>query len=444
MRQLLVLSLLIGLLGSVSAQSVRSLGMAGLIFPGPEATFYNPAYAAFPNRYGAPAGFQLPIGLLGFLRPGANPLNFFSNRQSFIDNFDLLTFYDQFNHLGEFLINPARSPERVIFNFSANSVSITDGAGRPINLDFSVGNSGSARTGGSLTPPPLLSFPLALVPGLYLELGLFAGIGGFTVAPDANLRTALATQSIEAGKSYGLEGKANASAGVSAGFAYATLLPNIPDFEGKVYVGARGEAFYGLAYVEATGRLETNTDANKIPGEPQPIYKLFTVIPGSGNGFGLRADLGTAVALKDGAFGLGVRNAVGFARWNGTEYSRQADPQNPGQFITTSLPSTRSGGGVAPAVFVNGAYQPELEVGTLLVGADLNFASTLAGHLGLEYALGPARFRTGLGLDGGFKFGLGAGLALPGLILDTALTTHTGPVVGGTVFGIALSAGFNF
>jgi hypothetical protein len=33
---------------------------------------------------------------------------------------------------------------------------------------------------------------------------------------------------------------------------------------------------------------------------------------------------------------------------------------------------------------------------------------------------------------------------MPGFNLDAALTTHTGPVVGGTVFGIAMSLGFNF
>ncbi len=79
-----------------------------------------------------------------------------------------------------------------------------------------------------------------------------------------------------------------------------------------------------------------------------------------------------------------------------------------------------------------------------MVGGDLGYEGSLYGRVGGEYSLGPTRLRAGLGFDNGFRFGLGAGFVGPGFSLDTALTTHRAPIVGNTVFGIALSLGFNF
>jgi hypothetical protein len=62
--------------------------------------------------------------------------------------------------------------------------------------------------------------------------------------------------------------------------------------------------------------------------------------------------------------------------------------------------------------------------------------------LGLEYPLGPVALRTGIGYEGGLRFGVGMGLNLEALALDLALTTHQAPLVGGTVYGIALALNF--
>ena len=233
MRRLLISALFL-LLPSF-AQSVRSLGMAGVLLPGPEASYFNPAYAAYPaSTYGAPAGFNLPLGLLGLLRNETNPFNYFGNRQAFINSFDLLSFYDQLNHINEFLINPPRSPDKVVFNISADTISVTDGAGRPLNLGFGVGNAGVNATAGSLTPSPFFRIPFNLTPQFYLDFGIFAGVGGFSLDADAKLKALLASGQVAANETYGVIGKGNGEAGLSVGFGYAVALPPIPDFEGKV------------------------------------------------------------------------------------------------------------------------------------------------------------------------------------------------------------------
>lgn len=57
------------------SQGVRSLGMAGLVLPGPGAAHLNPAYAAFPvELYGSDPGFRLPLGVLSqVFCPESNP-----------------------------------------------------------------------------------------------------------------------------------------------------------------------------------------------------------------------------------------------------------------------------------------------------------------------------------------------------------------------------------
>jgi hypothetical protein len=45
-------------------------------------------------------------------------------------------------------------------------------------------------------------------------------------------------------------------------------------------------------------------------------------------------------------------------------------------------------------------------------------------------------------MRGGLRFGVGMGLYLEALALDLALTTHQAPLVGGTVYGIALAVNF--
>lgn len=453
MRRWFALFLVLSLAPSL-AQSVRTQGLGGLLLPGPEAARYNPAYAAYPaGNYRYNEGFRLPIGLLGFLRQSANPFNYFFNQEAFFDKangFDLLTFYDQLTHLDSFLLNPARSPDEVVFTLLPSGISITDGQGNPLRTSFSLGTGGSAPT--SLTPPPLFGVPLPLgVPGLSLELGLFLGTDGLSITPSDTLRSALSTGKVNPNTEYSLTGTGNAQAGISLAMAYATPLPAIPGLEGQLYGGVRGEGFYGLAYGEAqaTAKARTNNQGQFDPNATSYSTKLFYSYLGNGTGFGVRADVGLALdypVVGSGpdknalvTVGLGIRNLMGFSRWQGSEVTLDSSGTS-----SNPQPATRSSGGFRPAFYLNGAYQSPLEVGSLLVGADLLVDGALSGHVGLEYGFGPARLRGGVGYEGGLVFGLGGGFQAAGFTIDTALTTHQAPFFGGLVYGLALSLGFSF
>lgn len=456
----LVWVVLIATVGGLGfSQGVRSLGMAGLVLPGPGAAYLNPAYAAFPGGlYGADQGFQLPIGLLGLvLRPESNPLpalGGLSNLTNENSPFDLLSFYDQTTHLSEFLINPASSrafinpntgyPE-IQISVDATGIQITDYQGKPIQLDLGLGTPTGVTSNKGLTPAPLFRIPVSLESNLFLDFGLFAGGFGLGLSPNDSLRQALQSGQLQPNTEYALNLTGTAQAGLSVGFGYATRLPDvpIPDFgPAKLYVGTRGEAFYGLSYLEGnfSAGVQTNAQGQFDPNQP-PIYRgnIFYTIPGNGNGFGARADIGVVMEAQGTTVGLGIRNALGFARWSGTELRWDGTSSNP-----ISAQGERSSFGFVPAFFLNAATRIPLEVGALMIGGDLGYESGLYGRVGGEYSLGPARFRAGLGFDNGFRFGLGAGFVGPGFTVDTALTTHRAPVVGNTVLGIALSLGLGF
>jgi hypothetical protein len=440
------------------AQSVRSLGMAGLVLPGPEAVHLNPAYAAYPaGQYGSERGLRLPLGLLGLvLRPESNPLPGLSGLANLTKEnspFDLLTFYNQLTYPNEFLINPASSkaflnpntgyPEIQIV-VEANGIQITDYRGNPIPLDLELGEVGVAAT-KALTPAPLLRVPFSLADNLFLDLGIFAGGFGLGLSPNDSLRQALRSGQLSPNSEYAAVLSTSTQSGISLGFGYAARLPDLPIpnlAPLKLYLGSRGEAFYGLAYLEGNLSigLQTDSQGRFDPNRP-PVYRgtVFYSVPGSGNGFGVRADLGVVIETQSATLGLGIRNLLGFVRWSGTELRWNGNPGDP-----VSSQAERSSFGFVPAIFLNAATQVPLEAGTLLLGGDLGYQSRLYGRIGGEYSFGPARLRAGLGFDNGLRFGLGAGFVGAGFSLDTALTTHRAPVVGNTVFGLAVSLGLNF
>lgn len=440
------------------AQSVRSLGMAGLVLPGPEAAHLNPAYAAYPaGQYGSEQGLRLPLGLLGLvLRPESNPLPGLSGLANLTKEnspFDLLTFYNQLTYPNEFLINPASSkaflnpntgyPEIQIV-VEANGIQITDYRGNPIPLDLELGEAGVAAT-KALTPAPLLRVPFSLADNLFLDLGIFAGGFGLGLSPNDSLRQALRSGQLSPNSEYAAVLSTSAQSGISLGFGYAARLPDLPIpnlAPLKLYLGSRGEAFYGLTYLEGNLSigLQTDSQGRFDPNRP-PVYRgtVFYSVPGSGNGFGVRADLGVVIETQSATLGLGIRNLLGFVRWSGTELRWNGNPGDP-----VSSQAERSSFGFVPAIFLNAATQVPLEAGTLLLGGDLGYQSRLYGRIGGEYSFGPARLRAGLGFDNGLRFGLGAGFVGAGFSLDTALTTHRAPIVGDTVFGLALSFGWNF
>ncbi len=420
------------------AQSVREIGMGGVSLPGPGSAWQNPALAAVENRFDR-GTFSLPLGLLGLLMPDRSPLYYFADPPTFYSSFDLLAFYDQLTHLDSFLLNPEKSPGEVVLKVESDvsgnpRFSLTDGAGHPIDLAAARGLAPSRPPG--LIPPPVVSVPFSLGGGFSGSVGLFAGVDGLGLSPDAKLAALLAGGSLEPNQSYAVTGKGAASAGLSMGFAYALALPPLPDLEGTLYLGTRGEAFLGLARVDGEVTTTFTTDSSGKPAGSQTTSRVFYSAIGQGFGYGVRLDLGLAYANEVGVFGLGVQNLVSFAQWQGSE--RVDDGSGP-----VVRPKTETVAGLAPAVFASGAgYAPLEEGGKLLVAADLGYDGAFFGHLGVEYPLENLALRAGLGYDAGVKFGVGIGLDLAGFRLDLALTSHTAALFGGQVFGLAAAVGF--
>ncbi|WP_456476950.1 hypothetical protein [Oceanithermus sp.] len=431
------------LLGAAFAQGVRSTGMGGVVLPGPWAAGLNPAYGAYPaDRYGADGGVALPLGLINLaLRPSTSPVYYFTDPATFKANFDLLAFYDQLSHPFELLVNPPSSPDEIVFHVSADGVSITDGAGHPFDLTaYESSGSGGSGDAGTVRNP-LLQFNVpAGIPGLRLATGVFFETGGFGVSPDDQLLADLANGSLQANTTYTLDLTGRAAGGLTLDLGYAAGLPPIPGFDGALYLGAQVQGFYGLYYSDATLTASTTTDANGVPGPVGYATDVFYVYPGSGYGAGAKLDFGLVLDYAGGTYGLGLRNLYTFETWSGQRRITDASGN-----VVSDAPETITSSGFAPEVYANAAYVQPLEVGDVLYGADLGYAGGgVSAHAGLEYRYEIFRLRGGLGYEDGFRVGLGAGALFGPASLDLALSTHSAPFTGQTVFGLAASLGLHF
>ncbi len=427
------------LLGVVLAQGVRTVGMGGVTLPGPWAADLNPAYRVYPaERYGTAGGLSLPLGLINLaLRPSTSPLYYFTDRNVFKTNFDLLAFYDQLRHPFEFLINPPSSPSEIVFHVSADSITVTDGQGNPINFKNYRAAGGGA--GGSHTP--FFHFDIATgVPGLQLTTGAFVETGGLALEPDDRLLVDLADGNLQANTTYTIELTGKGAAGLTLGLGYAADLPSIPGFDGTIYFGVLLQGFYGLLYGDSSVTASTTTDANGVPGSVGYVTNFFYVYPGNGYGLGGKLDFGVAVDYAGGTYGLGLRNIYAFETWSG---HRLVTDEN--SVVISDGPETLTSSRFAPKLYASAAYLQTLDEGEILLGADLNFAGGgLSAHAGLEYRYDIFRLRGGLGYEEGLRLGLGAGALFGPVSLDLALSTHNAPFTGQTVFGLATSLGLHF
>lgn len=441
MKRILWTSALLWLLSGAFAQDVRSLGLGGLTLPGPAAADRNPAYAAYTGGpYGSGGGFALPLGLINLaLRPSISPLYYFRDRTTFKNNFDLLAFYDQVTHLNEYVINPPESPREIVFQVSANGVSITDGSGNPLELKRYTP---PASPAGAALPAPIFRFSIPSgVPGLRLSSGAFLDASGVGLIPDEQLRRDLAAGSLQPNTTYRLDAVGKLQGGVSATVGFASPLPRLPGFDGRIYAGAQLRGFYGLVYADAKVSAETTTDDSGRPGPVGYATDAFYVYPGQGQGYGGQLDVGVALDYQSGTYGLGIKNLMDYQRWDG----RRRVTDTSGNVVTDTT-QTRVQTGLKPSFYANAAYLQTLEgAGELLLGADVGYAQgSASAHLGSEYRLGPLRLRGGLGYEGGLQLGLGAGFELGPVRTDLALTHHAAPFTGASVFGVAASLGFVF
>ncbi len=430
MRRFLVV-FLASALGFVLSQGVREAGMGGVLLPGIAGAEKNPAYAALGQPFG-PSTYTLPLGVLGMLLPDRSPLYYFLDPSTFYQSFDLASFLDQASAPNTLLLNPAKSPEEVVIELSADGIRITDGKGNPLSLQ---GGAGVSRRSGGLVPPTLFRVPFDLGTGIAGSVGVFLGSDGVALEPDAALSRLLAGGGLEPNQTYALTARGSASGGLALDFAFAQPLP-LPGVPGTLYLGARGQAFLGLLRLDARVTHRVTTDDQAQPATRETETRTFYVYPGQGIGYGGQVDLGLAYAEADWVVGLGVKNALGFATWQGTEEVRTDGG-------STTTPKTETQFGFDPAIYLSGAgHVPLEEGGRLLLASDLGYDGAIFGHLGAEYPIGPSRVRAGIGYDRGLVLGTGAGFELGPLRLDLALTGRTSPWDGHLAFGLQAGIGF--
>jgi hypothetical protein len=459
--------------GLASAQDVRSLGMGGVLLPGPGLAAFNPAYSSYPaNQWGRGGGIVLPVGLINFfIRPSMNILNFATNRAPYVNDpqnnpFDLLSIFDQATNLNSFILNPPSSPGELVIDISAqNGVRFFDGNGN--QLPFSSG-AGVAIAGSSSSRPlgvnPLFRLPIDVGP-VQVGFGLFVNVGTPGISLNQEFLNKLAANELEAGgKTYTFAtGSFQASAGVALDLAFATSF-SLPTT--TLYVGARGTGFYGLGYVSAKVDAQVNTNQNDKNPDPNTLGhyngEVFISSPffhSGDSGFGADLDLGLAAdfsgtqlgapQLERLTVGAGVLGGLTFSSWTGQNFKVSNTDSTPFAAGKGVAATVDSGLTTDPFFTINGAGLFNVGVPGLKVlgAADLQFGrNTFSIHLGAEAQFGVLVGRAGIGYNNGLTFGLGGGVDLGGgLGLDFALTSHTAIFTNGyTAFGIAVAVKLGF
>jgi len=434
------LAFLLLLSGHVFSQGVRSLGMGGVVLPGPWASTYNPAYAAYPeDKFGPSNGFAVPLGLINLtINPMISPIYYWTNYNKFIDNFDFVSFIDQLAHPYEFVFNPPKSPDEIIFKYDRSGIHITDGSGNPLRFNYSQ-KKNSANSLPWPTPFFEISIPTG-IDGFDLHFGAYASTKGVGLAASDNLLLAISHGSFQPDSNYSLTASAAAEAGVSGRLSYAGSLPGVLDHSSALYVGIQAEGYYSLYSGSVTARSYMDTDQKGIPKNIFYSLETYLSYPGLGSGYGGSIDLGIVAETLSGTYGLGLRSLIGYQGWSGVHSALNNDG-------TLTENNVRNNKFIFnPQIFFNGAYSQTLPAGGQAVfGIDASyFKRSFSAHAGIEYQLAIFRLRAGLGYEDGFKLGLGGGIALANFGIDAALTSHQDPLSDQLIYGLAASISWHF
>ena len=429
---LLPLALAAALVGGARAQDARSLGMGGVLVPGPGAAAANPAYAAVPGAGGL--SLPLPLGALALLTTDDwDPSG---------PRFDALTALDRGANLDRYLLNPAVSPDVVDVRIDAGGLAIDLQGGSSLALGAPARVTGGMELslGGRIGPVTLALRPYLTATG--------------SVTPGADLLQVFRGGSTSASAIV----RADAEAGVALDVGTALRLPiPLPD-DGALYGGARVSAVLGLgrASAELTGEAAAEVDANgRLNGTVHTryhgSYSVGSVLDGA-LGYGAEADLGVVVTTptEAGAVTLGVAlRHLGAMHWTLRETAVQGDDSGS---TTTELGlvgrtevARRASLGMNVALDLAPATLGVPGMG-LLLAADGHYAldGGIGAHAGAEARFGPVAARAGVGYDGGLRLGLGAGVAAGPVAVDVALSARRSPFTTHQAYGVSASLGFGF
>ncbi|HKI59017.1 MAG TPA: hypothetical protein VKA00_07375 [Trueperaceae bacterium] len=418
---------------SASAQDARSLGMGGVRVPGRGAADVNPAFAALPASAGG--SLALPLGLLsGLTRDTWNPA---------AQGFDALSALDQVSTIGQYLLNPAVSPDDVTFSVDASGLGIAFSGGSPMRLtDPTTLDAGfDLPLGGRLGPVTLGVRP-------FMEVR-----ARFTPGPD--LRAVFGTGSTSASGT--LTADAEAGVAVDVGAALPIPLPPAALGGGSLYAGVRASGIAGLARARASfqGSAQAQQDSS---GTYTDVTYSYDGTLGTGGlmdgnvGYGAlgAAGLAATVPAGIGTVGLGVSvRHIGVMIWDLRRTRYQGD-QNGSS--TTDLgwvhsvevaQHVRVGANLAYTVAEGHLGVPGMGL-TLAADGDLDLDGGSAAHTGAELRLGPAALRAGVGYQDGLRLGVGAGVSAGGVGLDVALSSHRSPFTDHQAYGVSASLAFGF
>ncbi len=471
-RLLSTIGLVVALSGAAIAQDVRSLGLGGALVPGSSLAPFNPAYLNYPSD-GRGGGLTLPVGLINFfVNPQMNVLDFLSNRSPYLTGnppakvFNFLAAFDQVTHLNSFILNTASAPSELSINLSKNGITLFDvGANKPLNLDFSsLGSFGTPSATSGVTP--IFSVPFSIGP-VAIKIGVFANVTPTSPRLDPAIVADVSDGNLDSIYNNAVTASAQAAAGITLDIGFSTP---IQVDQTTVFVGARGNGFFGLAFVDASGRVIVKPGSTPSIGNAKIGYEytVFLSSPFASNlgagysnglGFGGSADVGVVAdmpgsllgvpELEKFTVGLGLIGVVEANTWTGTTATTTYDPDVGPNAITVITPNvTRGGIKFNPLITANAAGKFSVGGGlSVLALADIQLGrGNFNIHIGAEVQWTLFVVRAGVGLENGrFRFGLGGGLEFaPGIGMDLALTAHPTPFVGGTSFGIAVAVRFGF
>lgn len=421
--------------GAAHGQSARSLALAGVAFPGRDATA-NPAALAYPAQ---PRTFEvaLPLGALNaVIAPWADPLG---------DEADYLAIATQLSQLDTLLLIVPRSPETLTVRIDADGVRI-DGDGAALVVPERV------------TLAERLELPVRFSVAPSLELG---------VRPYANVRLASTLHSsVERDDDDSLRAsallaaQAEADAGVAIELAYGTVVPVAAELDlQRLAVGGRAHVLIGLAYAAADGsaELSASLDGEGLGEESSAAYAADVLLGGllAGSvGVGAAIDLGVLATL-DSDYGVVdvalLVERLGATWWQVERTSIEGDvdtstetgPVSERLVRVTPFDVTLAAGlQVGQATLDALGWDAELPDGVdpvLAVNLGYGLASGVRAGVATEIGIDALQVRAGAGFDGGWRFGAGVGYDLGPVGLDAALTARQTPLTGTFTLGVAAS-----
>ncbi len=429
----IVFTIAVGLTVVGHAQDARSLAMGGVLVPGPGAAARNPAFAAVPGAGGS--RLALPLGLLSTLTdPSLDPTG---------AGFDPLTLIDRATYLEQFLFTPAEAPE-------ALDLRVDDGLVIDLRGGSDLRLGGAARFGSSFALP----IGASIGPLLFTVRPYTLSSGRFE--PDADLRRALGTGSDRAGGHVVLD----AEAGIALDVAGALPLPFPPELlgGGAIYAGGRVSGLVGLArfHLDASAEAEVERDDHG-DSTGNVLYRYDALLArggvlGGGVGFGVAADLGLVAVTPSETgtltLGMAVEN-LSIMRWTVDRTRYLGDHAGNRSRNEGAAPLLD----VSPNLRVTGSASLELspsQLGvpgtSLLLASDLGYAVDrgFTAHAGAEASFGGVAARLGVGIEDGFRWGIGAGMRTGGVGLDIALSSHRSPFTTHQAYGLAAGIAFGF